>query len=766
LTTTNPSDEQRAFRRLVVLLLAAFALLGFFGREVVRQAPPIPSRFVTDTGVVVATREDVLAGQEVWKSAGGQEMGSVLGHGAYQAPDWTADWLHREATALCDVRAEERFGHAAQKLGPEARAALELSVRRDMRSNTFDEKTGDVVLSTERAEAVRRTSDHYDRLFGGDAELGRLRTSYAMQDVVLPDPARRRALVAFFFWTSWAASTERPGQTVTYTNNWPHEPLVGNEPTSESATWSLASVLLLLAAVAGIVGYRAFRPTEEPVVVAPREDPLARLVVTPSMRAVAHYLGLVVALFCLQSLLGMLVTHYALEGHTFIGIPFGKVLPYVLARTWHVQSAMFWLATAFLAAGLFLAPLVSGHEPRFQKPLVHVLFGLIVVTLFGSFAGQWLSIRQRLDLGASFWVGHQGYEYLDLGRAFQILFFAALGLWLFLVLRALRPALVPAEGAPRTLVLTLAGACIAGTLLFGAGLFAGSRTHLSVAEYFRFWFVHLWVDGFFEVFATATVSLVFARLGLIDERMAGLASLGSITFYAFTSIPGTLHHLYFSGTPVSAVAMGAVFGALAVVPLVLVGIEARRTLWLESATYWVGRYRWPIWFFLGAAFWNLVGGGIFGFMLNPPLSLYYAQGLQTTPLHSHAALFGVHGLFALGLVLFIARKLSGGAEWRDGMLAAGFWAMNGGLVLTIVLSLLPLGVLQAEACIEKGLWFARSAAFLEQPLVSSFRWARLIGESVFLVGVGCFVLFMLGLWTGRSFASAREGAAGAAEASS
>jgi nitric oxide reductase subunit B len=211
--------------------------------------------------------------------------------------------------------------------------------------------------------------------------------------------------------------------------------------------------------------------------------------------------------------------------------------------------------------------------------------------------------------------------------------------------------------------------------------------------------------------------------------------------------------------------MGAVFGALAVVPLVLVGIEARRTLWLESASYWVGRYRWPIWFFLGACFWNLVGGGIFGFMLNPPIALYYVQGLQTTPLHSHAALFGVHGLFALGLVLFIARKLSGEAAWREGMLAAGFWAMNAGLVATIALSLLPLGVLQAEACIEKGLWFARSPAFLEQPLVSSFRWARLIGESLFIVGVGCFVLFMVGLWTGRSREGTGEGAAGSSEAS-
>src|SRR5690606_16706093 len=145
----------------------------------------------------------------------------------------------------------------------------------------------------------------------------------------------------------------------------------------------------------------------------------------------------------------------------------------------------------------------------------------------------------------------------------------------------------------------------------------------------------------------------------------------------------------------------------------------------------------------------------------PPLSLYYVQGLQTTPLHSHAALFGVHGLFALGLVLFIARKLSGEVEWRDGMLAAGFWAMNAGLVLTIALSLLPLGALRAQASIEKGLWFARSAAFLEQPLVSSLRWARLIGESVFLVGVGCFSLFMLGLWTGRSRAGAPAESAGA-----
>ncbi len=182
----------------------------------------------------------------------------------------------------------------------------------------------------------------------------------------------------------------------------------------------------------------------------------------------------------------------------------------------------------------------------------------------------------------------------------------------------------------------------------------------------------------------------------------------------------------------------------------LIGLEAFQTWRLQHAAPWVQRMRWPITFFVAVSFWNLVGAGIFGFMINPPIALYYMQGLNTTPVHGHAALFGVYGLLSLGLILLVARRLTGEHAWKDRPLAIGFWGMNIGLALMIALSLLPIGLAQTVASVDKGLWYARSAEFLQQPWVETLRWLRLIGDSIFLVGVGSFAWFMAGLKFGWS----------------
>jgi nitric oxide reductase subunit B len=287
--------------------------------------------------------------------------------------------------------------------------------------------------------------------------------------------------------------------------------------------------------------------------------------------------------------------------------------------------------------------------------------------------------------------------------------------------------------------------------MYGAGFFFGARTHLSVMEYWRWWVVHLWVEGFFEVFATAALAFVFARLGLVQPRHAGAAVIASSAMFLFAGIPGTFHHLYFAGTPTSIMAVGAAFSALEVVPLVLIGLEAFATWRMQQAAPWMLRYRWPILFFVGVAFWNLVGAGLFGFLINPPLALYYMQGLNTTPVHAHTALFGVYGLLSLGLVLLVARLLSGGAAWRERVLGYAFWAMNLGLGLMVALSLLPIGLAQTWASVEHGLWFARSAEFLQLPSIETLRWLRIVGDVVFLAGVGLFSWFMVGLWAGWSY---------------
>ncbi|HEY8514540.1 MAG TPA: nitric-oxide reductase large subunit [Candidatus Binatia bacterium] len=735
---------------LAATVLGTFLVLGFFGREVYRQAPPIPERVLSETGEVLMTRDDILDGQQVWQSVGGQQVGSIWGHGAYQAPDWSADWLHREATGLLErwSRAEAGVEFAA---APEAtQEALRARLRREMRTNRYDPETGTLMVSADRAAVMREVARHYTALFGDDPALQELREAYALHDDAVPDAERREKLAAFFFWTAWACAAERPGSTASYTNNWPHEELVGNRPTSANVLWSVLSVTLLVAGIGALVWYKAFRDREEPLPAPPTEDPLDGIALTPSMRAVAKLCLTVIGLFVLQVLLGVLTAHYTVEGQALFGIPLARWLPYAVTRTWHVQTAVFWIATAFLAAGLFLAPAVGGREPRFQRLGVNVLFGALLVVVLGSLAGEWLSVQQVFGLDAGFWFGHQGYEYVDLGRAWQIALYVGLVLWLVLMLRGLAPALARRE-AIRPIVALFAGASAAIGLFYGAGLFYSARTHLSVMEYWRWWVVHLWVEGFMEVFATAAMAFLFTRLGLVRPSSAARGVLLATSIFLLGGIPGTFHHLYFSGTPVSILAVGASFSALEVVPLALIGLEAWGTLRMERRVAWMERYRWPIRFFVGVAFWNLVGAGVFGFLINPPIALYFMQGLNTTPVHAHTALFGVYGLLALGLVLIVLRRLRPAGEWKEGALAYAFWAMNVGLALMVLLSLLPIGLVQAWASLEHGLWYARSADLLQLPLLQGLRWARIVGDVVFLTGVGALVWFVAGLWTGHSY---------------
>jgi nitric oxide reductase subunit B len=741
---------------LVACVGGAFFLLGFFGREVYRQAPPIPASVVTRSGTTLYTEDDILTGQQVWQSTGGQQVGSIWGHGAYQAPDWSADWLHREALALLDVWSEAEHGVRADELDPEQRALLEHRLRTELRANTFDAETGAVTISDARAEAIARTSAHYTALFGGAPALDDLRSDYALHDDAVTDPERLAALNAFFFWTSWACVTERPGETYTYTSNWPHEPLVGNTPTPANVLWSLASIFVLLGGI-GVLAWFHFRSKEddEPLEV-PKQDPLRAFTITPSMRALGKYLGVVIVLFVVQVLLGALTAHYTVEGDSFFGLPIASILPYAISRTWHLQTAVFWIATSFLAAGLFLGPVISGKEPRFQRLGVNVLFGALLVVVAGSLAGEWLAVKQHFGLDASFWFGTQGYEYVDLGRAWQIALFVGLVLWLVLMMRAILPALRGGDKGQKSLIALLAASVVAIGLLYGSGFLYGARSHLAVAEYWRWWVVHLWVEGFFEVFATGTLAFLFSKLGLVTTRSATRAFLASTTIFLLGGIPGTFHHLYFSGTPVSITAIGAMFSALEVVPLVLIGKEALDTMRVQRRASWMDRYRWPLRFFLGVAFWNLVGAGLFGFLINPPIALYFMQGLNTTPVHAHTALFGVYGLLSLGLVLLIARKLCADRPWKEGALRYSFWAMNGGLVLMVVLSLLPIGLAQTFASVDEGLWYARSAEFLQQPLLQQLRWLRIVGDTVFLSGVAALAWFMLGLKTGWSYAGTAE----------
>jgi len=460
----------------------------------------------------------------------------------------------------------------------------------------------------------------------------------------------------------------------------------------------------------------------------------------------------VMALWAVQILMGIITAHYGVEGQGFYGFPLDKYLPYAITRTWHLQLAIFWIATSWLATGLYVGPAISGHEPKYQRLGVNLLFGALVLVVGGSMAGEWLGIQQKLG-NDWFWFGSQGFEYVDLGRFWQILLFVGLVLWLVLMVRALKPALMR-KSEDRSLLSLFLISSIAIPLFYAAGLMYGQRSNLVTAEYWRWWVVHLWVEGFFEVFATVVIAFLFTRLKLLEIRSATRSVLFSTTIFLSGGIIGTFHHLYFAGSGAAVIALGAVFSALEVVPLTLIGYEAWENLRLARPTEkarWIADYKWPIYFFVAVAFWNLVGAGLFGFLINPPIALYYMQGLNLTPVHGHTALFGVYGMLGLGLTLFCLRVLKPGRPWKEGALKASFWLLNLGLVFMVVLSMLPVGLMQAWASIGHGTWYARSAEFLQTNTMQTLRWMRVPGDVVFSIGAALLAWFVLGLLTGHSY---------------
>ena len=726
-------SSRKLWTWLAVICLLSFGVLGWVGTEIYLTAPPIPNRVVSSNGEAIFTKGQVQKGQQAWQAAGGQQLGSVWGHGSYVAPDWSADWLHREALALRDIWAVRDYKKSFENLSLGEQGQINGLLKNEMRSNTYDARTGDITLSEDRITAIKQVKQHYINLFGDDTTLNSLRDQYSMGSGLISDPVDLQALPAFIFWSSWSAATNRPGETkLSYTSNWPHEPLVDNTPTAGTGIWSIASVIFMIAAIVGMIFLRSTSKEEsDPKPLA--SDPLFDLKPTPSMKATRKYFYVVIGLILAQVGMGVITAHYSVEGQSFFGFPLAQILPFSISRTIHTQFAVLWIATAWLATGLYIAPAISGHEPKYQKLGVNVLFYALLFIVVGSTATGWIGSLQHLGSNFSFWVGNQGLEYTSMGRVWQILLFIGLLFWVLLLGRGLMPALkTPSESRGLIMMVFLSAICIGG--FYATSLTWGPHTHYSLIEYWRWWLVHLWVEGFFEVFATAVIALLFTRLGLIRASTANLAIVFETIVFLFGGILGTLHHLYFTGTPTYVIAIGAMFSALEVVPLAMVGFEAYHNYQRSKIAPWIKSYKWSIMCFIAVGFWNIVGAGLLGFSINTPIALYYMQGLNMTAAHGHAALFGVYGMLGIGLLLFCLRGLSNRLAWSDSLLKLMFWSLNIGLGMMVFMSLVPAGIYQAAASISKGMWYARSPEIIHSHFMETLVWLRVPGDIVFAIG--------------------------------
>jgi len=733
---------------VILVMIGGFTILIFLAVRAYKDAPPIPDRVVDPSGRILFTGEDIRGGQEVFLKYGLMENGTIWGHGAYLGPDFSAEYLRTLGQDAAAWIARERFRRDLAALTEAEREAVQAEVRRLLKQNRYDPERRVLVFTDPEAFSYHRQIEQWAEYFSHPTRNLGLPATY------IRDPEEVRRLTAFFAWTAWASVAPRPGRTYSYTNNFPYDPAVGNTPTSEAVLWSALSLIALLGGLAAVLfafgkfdylGWRGQRAHAHPQLIPGQ--------VTSGQRAVLTYFVLVALLFLAQVLVGGAVAHYRADPTSFYGLDLSRWLPSHLLRTWHVQLAVFWIATAYIAGGLFLAPALSGYEPPHQARWIIFLCGALLLVVFGSLLGEFLGLH-RLIGRLWFWFGHQGWEYLDLGRAWQILLAGGLLLWLVLLFRSLAPARRDPE---RQEILSLfLYAAVAIPLFYLPAMFFTSRSHYSVVDTWRFWIIHLWVEGFFELFVTVMVAAIFYRLGLVTHTTAARVVYLDALLYLGSGIVGTGHHWYWTGQSHITLALGATFSAMEVIPLTLLTLDAWDFVKLTRQQCDVcGRpvsvpHRWTFYFLMAVGFWNFVGAGIFGFLINLPIVSYFQAGTLLTPNHGHAAMMGVFGMLAVALMVFAFRQVLTDERWAsvEPLIRVSFWGLNLGLALMVVLNLFPGGVLQLLDVLRHGYAHARSLDFLQQPVMRRIEWMRLPADLIF-IGLGVVPLVLAALRTAR-----------------
>ena len=374
---------------------------------------------------------------------------------------------------------------------------------------------------------------------------------------------------------------------------------------------------------------------------------------------------------------------------------------------WHIKLSPFWIATAYVAGGLLLSSTLGEREPERQATGVNILFWALVLVVVGSLLGELLGVRQ---LFGGYWsiFGHQGWEYLDLGRFWQALLVVGLLWWLFLLYRNIRSA--KKDPKRREIIFLFLGAATTIPLFYLPAFFFTSSTNFAIVDIWRFWIIHLWVEGFFELFVTVMVAVTFFQLGVVSKLTATrIIYLDAIIFLAGGMV-GTAHHWYWTGQSNVTMAFAALFSALEVVPLTLLTLDAWDFIRLTGMRGRSGDkkmvipHRWTFYFLMAVGFWNFVGAGIFGFLVNLPVVSYYEAGTMLTPNHGHAALMGAFGMLALALMVLTLRQVMPDDQWHmpEKFIKISFWGLNIGLALMVTTNLFPGGVFQLWDVMQNG----------------------------------------------------------------
>lgn len=720
-------------RAILIVMVFGFAVLIAITVQGYTKAPPIPSKVVDSTGATLFTGADISAGQGVFLKYGLMSNGSIWGHGAYLGPDYSAAALHQLGLETADAMAQEQYGEPVADLDAGQRAAVHAQVAVALKTNRYDATTGTLTLTPAEAHAWHQQVAHWTDYFEHPA------TNAGLKPNLISDPTDLREFSAFVAWAAWASVANRPGYGYSYTNNFPYDPLVGNEPIPGALLWSALSLLVLLAGIAAVLlmfgkfdylGWSTRGHELHPNIV-PGQT-------TAGQRALVKFFVVVTLLFVFQTLVGGALGHYRVDPTSFYGFSLEDIFPSNLMRTWHLQSAIFWIATAYVAAALFLGHSLRHDAPRGFTVWTNILFVAFVAVIGLSLLGEWAGMSNLLGKWW-FWIGNQGWEYLEIGRLWQILLVVGLLVWFAMLFCLCRPGKV-ADPNVRPIARMFLWAAIAIPVFYVPALFYGATTNFTVVETWRFWIIHLWVEGFFEFFATTVVALTLYQLGLAHRNVALRVIYLDAILYFLGGLIGTGHHWYFIGHTQFNMSMSAMFSVLEVVPLTLLTLDAwdfvrttQKQVDIDGKPRRVP-HKWTFYFLMAVGFWNFIGAGMFGFLINLPIVSYYEVGTILTPNHAHGALMGVFGMLALALTTFALRQTADEKTWHDieKYIKVAFWGTNVGLMMMVVMNLFPGGVLQVWDVVQHGYWHARSIEYVGSARSHLIEWLRLPGDLVFI----------------------------------
>ncbi len=721
---------------LLFILIISLAGVGLIGYQTYHDAPPFTS-YVDAGGQEVIPLSALTHGQEVFHKYALMEYGSFFGDGAQRGPDFTAEALHEIVRSMQKSQEEQFTATNGREPSDAEKKIMSEEIKKEIKINRYDRDRNVIELSATQVSAFNHLVDYYSNMFLIDTDDNFPPPGYITDRQELAD------LAAFFYWGAWVCVVERPGTNFSYTHNWPYDPEAANTPTASVILWSVLG-LLGFVLVCGIVLYFIGQYNQLPNryfkqgTVMLTEDKVDRFEPTKTQKAAYKFFFVAILLFLCQVLAGVWTINEFVDFLGFFGINTSTALPFTITRSWHLMLALYWISACWIASSIFILPILAKKEIKGQLPLINTLFVMVFILVAGSVAGMFLGPKGFLG---EYWLllGHQGWEYVDFGKVYQVLLMGIFVLWGVIVYRGVKPAFE--RGRPWNLPNWIMYSVLGIPLLFISGFISRPDTNFVIADFWRWMVIHMWVEAFFEVFITVIVSYLMVLMGLVSRNAAIRVVYIATVLFLGTGLLGISHNFYWNAKPVATMALGSIFSTLQFVPLILLTVEAFRFKSMPDMSKTNGYdpakpFAFPevFKFLIAVNFWNFFGAGVMGIIVNLPIMNYFEHGTYLTVNHGHAALMGVYGNVSLAALLFAGRMMIKPQAWNGKLVNFAFWSINAGLMFMVILDLFPAGAIQFRTVVEKGYWFARSAAFIHDTAFESLTWLRGIGATVFLFG--------------------------------